>query len=256
MTAPAFTQVSDYLPDDALVAPTLLDAIGECITTWSARWFGDRTVRRDESSGCSPRVVDRPAPRHGWRNFGDGIWIDWSEQTPRGLALHALGRADHRSKSSAGDDTLLQLLGERIARDLGATLGSAAAAVSSTPDGAPGRAVTLKLRSTAQALGLTVAIDCAMLAALRKQQCPPWLPIPAKVQRLAVTLADVPVAIETTLGTARLGLSDLEGIEPGDTIVFEQRIDAPVAVRATATGTMIAHAKLVREDGQLTLIAN
>ena len=256
MTAPAFTIVSDYLPDDALVAPSLLNAIDERIAAWSARWFGDRAVRRDESSGCSPRVVDRPAPRHGWRSFGDGISIDCGEQTPQALALHALGRPDHRPKSSGGDDALLQLLGERIAHDLAATLAGASAAVSSAPDGALGRAVTLKLRSTAQALGLTVAIDCAMLAALRKQQCPPWLAAPAKAQPLAVVLADVPVAIETTLGTARLGLADLEGIEPGDTIVFEQRIDAPVAVRATATGTTIAQAKLVREDGQLTLIAN
>lgn len=249
-------QAADWLPDAALVAPAVLATLDARIEEWSSRWFGDRTVSRLDRAGTGGAVALRPAPRHGWRRFGPGMWIDWGEQTPGSLALQALGGGDRHPKGSAGDAELLELLGERIARDLTASLIKQAARLPGEAAAGPDRAVTLTLTSKSQALSVAIALDAGTLAAARKQQCGPYVPPKAEFQPLSRPLGEVPVAFDVALGSARLGLLEFEAVEPGDTIVLDQRIDAPLALRSTAIGTTIAQAKLVREDGRLMLTAS
>lgn len=148
------------------------------------------------------------------------------------------------------------MLGERLARDLAASLAKPPARPLMDHDSGPTRVVCFKLCSASQTLGLAVAIDAAVLAGLRKQQCPTWRPRDAQPRPLAAALGSVPVAFEVALGSVRIGLLEFEAIEPGDTIVLDQLVAAPIAVRATATGATIRDTRLVREDGQLTLTAS
>lgn len=249
------TQAADWLPDAALAAPAVLATLDGRIEEWSNRWFGDRTVRRAERAATAVTVTLRPAPRQGWRRFAPGLWIDWGEQTPRMLALQALGGGEH-AKVSAGDAELLELLGERVARDLAASLLKQPARLPGEATGGPERALTLTLCSKLQALSVAVALDAGTLAAARKQQCAPFAAKQPELRSLARPLGEVGVAFDVALGSARLGLLEFEAVEPGDTIVLEQRIDAPLPLRATATGTTIAQAKLVRDDGRLMLTAS
>jgi flagellar motor switch/type III secretory pathway protein FliN len=259
VTAPLSTQhlaqVSEWLPDEALVAAPTLAAIDARIAAWSARWFA-RAIRRQEGGGAPPAVAVSPMARHDWRRFAPGIWLDWGEHTSQTLALHALGRAEFRLKLTAEDERLVAMLGERLAHDLAASLVKSPARPIADRDGGPAKVVCFKLCSASQALGLTVAIDAALLVGLRTQQCLPWRPRDAQAQSLAAALGRVPVSFEVALGSVKIRLLEFEAIEPGDTIVLDQSIAAPIAMRSAANGAAIRDTRLVREDGQLTLTAS
>jgi flagellar motor switch/type III secretory pathway protein FliN len=248
-------QASEWLPDDALVAAPALAALDALIAAWSERWFA-RAVRRQEGGGAPPAVTVCPTPRHGWRRFAPGIWVDWGEKTPRALALHALGRAVAGLRLTADDERLIEMLGERLTRDLAANLVKSPAKALMDYNGEPGRTVCFTLCSAAQAPGLVVALDAALLVGLRKQQCPPWRPREALPQSLTAALGSVPVAFEAALGSVRIGLLEFEAIEPGDTIVLDQSVAAPIAIRSAANGASIRDTRLVREDSRLTLTAS
>lgn len=259
MTAPISTplsaRASEWLPDEALVAASTLAAIDARIAAWSSRWFAC-PIRRQETSGTPAAVTVGPVPRHGWRRFAPGLWLDWGEHTSQTLALQALGRAELRPKLTPDDEQLVELLGERLARDLAAILVKSPARPPTEHDGGPAKAFCFKLCGVSRAPGLTVAIDAAVLVGLHKQQCPPWQPREARAKPVGVVLGNVPVAFEVALGSASIGLLEFEAIEPGDTIVLDQPIAAPIAMRAAATGATIRDTRLVREDGQLTLTAS
>lgn len=255
LSAEASTRASEWLPDNALVAAAAVAAIDARVAAWSARWFAQPIGRR-EAGGTPAAVAVRPMPRLGWRRFGSGIWLDWGENTPQTLALHALGRAELRPKLTSDDGQLLDKLGERLARDLAASLLKSAAPPLAEHDNGPTRAVCFKLGSASQNLGLAVAIDAAVLAGLRKQLCSPCGARDAQPRPLGTVLASVPVAFEVALGSVTIGLLEFETIETGDTIVLDQSVSAPLAMRATVTGAAIRNTKLVREDGQLTLTAS
>ncbi|MFT4025394.1 MAG: FliM/FliN family flagellar motor switch protein [Novosphingobium sp.] len=238
----------DWLPDDALTAPAVLAAIDGRIEEWSARWFGDRKVRRQDKPG----IASSPAPRHGWRRLGGGIWADWNGSTAQAIALHALDRGDLRPRPAGDDERLLERLGERIADDLADCLGASPA----HGGAGPARGLACKLGTVSQAFALPILIDLGTMAVLRKRQCPPWRPAPAAPVPLAMPLAAVPVDFEVALGSVSMSLAELERIEPGDTIVLPRRIGEPIPLSATATGTTIGHATLVHEAGQLTLTAS
>jgi hypothetical protein len=264
MTAPGSRQlsatVSEWLPDSAVVAASVLAAIDARVAAWSARWFA-RPVRRQQgggqdSGGTPVAVAVNPLARHGWRGFGPGIWLDWGGSVPQVLALQALGRAELRPKLSPDDERLAEMLGERLACDLAASLVEAPVRSLRELDGEPTRAVCFKLVGAGQNAGVGVAIDITLLAGLRKQQCPPWRAVDARTRPLAAAVGGVPVAFEVSLGRVRVGLLEFEAIEPGDTLVLDQPVAAPIAVRAAATRATIRDARLVHQDEQLTLTAS
>lgn len=259
MTVPLSTQSSDHasewLPDEALTAPSALAAIDARIAAWSARWF-TRPVRRQTSGGTPAAVAVRPMPRHAWRRFAPGIWLDWGEHTAQTLALQALGRPESRPKLSPDDENLVGMLGERLASNLAMSLVKSLAQPLGEQDGGPGKVVCFKLCGATQNFGLAVAIDAALLARLRKQQCAPWQPRGVQTLPLGTVLGSIPVAFEIALGSVNIGLLEFEAIEPGDTIVLDQPIAGELSLRAAATGATIRDTRLVREDGQLTLTAS
>lgn len=248
--------VSEWLPDDALVAPSFLASIDARVAAWSTRWFGDRALGRYDKPGSPAKLAMGQIARHGWHRFGPGIWIDWGEQTAQTVALHAVDRADLHPKLSEDDEQLLALLGEKIAGDLAAGLARPSAPISADTRDSPDQGLAFKLCSTSQAVNLSISLDRTLLAELRKQQFPPWRPPVTEYRPLAAALAEVPVAFEVALGSVRMSLLEFEGIEPGDTIVLERRISDPIALQGTETGTTIGTAKLVREDGRLLLTAS
>lgn len=244
----------DWLPDEALVATPVLTSIDARIAAWSARWFM-RPVRRQEGGTAAAAVTVRPLPRHTWRGFGGGIWLDWNEQTARALALHALGRTELHPKITPDDERLLDKLGERLAEDLATSLTGSPARPSDDNVGLT-RAVCLKLGAESRKPGLAVAIDAGLLTHLRKRQCRPWEPARVQARPLMAAVGPVPVTYEVTLGRAAIGLTEFESIEPGDTIVLDQAVAAPIVMRAAATGASIRDTRLVRDDGHLTLTAS
>lgn len=264
MTVPVSNQLSDraseWLPDEALVAASAFAAIDARIAVWSARWFA-RPVRRQAGGGTPAALAVRPMPRHGWRRFAPGIWFDWGEHTAQALALQALGRPEPRPKLSPDDENLVAMLGERLASDLAMSLVKSLAQPLVKDDGGPARAICIKLSGATQTsglevAGLAVAIDAALLARLRQQQCPPWQPRDAQAQPFGAIFGSIPIAFEIALGSVSIGLLEFEAIELGDTIVLDQQVAGALSLRAAATGATIRATRLVREDGQLTLIAS
>ncbi len=258
MTAPLVTRsqaaVSEWLPDDALEGA--FAAIDECVATWSTRWFA-QPVRRLDVSGQRAAIGAYPSsPQQAWDPLAPGIWVDRGEHTSRNLALHALGRGELRPKLTCDDEQLLGKLGERLAHDLAVHLGKAPSRRSAEQNGTPEKATRITLASASRNSGMAIAIDATMLVSIRKQQCAPWQPLDALPQSLQAVLGNVPVAFEVALGSVAIGLLEFEAIEPGDTIVLDQRVDSPLAVRAAVTGATIRDARLVRGDGQLTLTAS
>lgn len=259
MTGSVSTQLAaraaEWLPDEALVAAPALAAIDARAAAWSARWFP--TPARRQANGATPAgVAVSPMPRHAWRRFAPGIWVDWGENTAQTLALHALGQAELRPRLTPDDENLVAILGERLARDLAMSLLKAPVRSPADRDEGPTRAVCFKLYWAPQGSSLTVAIDTAVMAGLRKQQCASWRPPGAQAQPLGAVIGSVPVAFEIALGSVSIGLLEFEAVEPGDTIVLDQPVAAPLALRAAATGVTIRDTRLVRQDGQLTLTAS
>ncbi|MEO5587425.1 MAG: hypothetical protein ABIQ81_07010 [Novosphingobium sp.] len=269
-------------------APALA-AIDARIAAWSTRWF-TRPVGRQQS-GPPASVTLSPAARHGWRRFGPGVWLDWGDPVAQMLALHAIGSGGGRtelqppptaanlpgSNLTAEDQRLLASLGECLARDLAASLSVARPAAPAAsrapaptpttttataspadpePAARPGKAIVFRLGRATPASSLAVAIDAALMATLRRQQCPAWHPREARPRSLGEAVGSLAVDFAVALGGVRIGLLEFEAIERGETIVLDQPVGLPIPLRAVTTGAAIRTAKLVREDGQLLLTAS
>lgn len=251
----------DWLPDTALVGPGLVDRLDSATAEWSEKWFGNRSIQRIGKADMSRPRGRNGVGENGWRGFAPGVWLDCQVQGSLAIARHALALGGTLPKASAADERLLAHYADRILQELAEQIAKAlnprGARPSDKPDGAQpeGTGIELKLQGTNGSPSLRLFIEASALVALRKRSCPPWRAAQAPASPLSLAFAASPVAFEVSLGVARMSALDLRNIAPGDVVVLERVTTDPVLLRACESGTVVAGARLLREDGEFQLKA-
>lgn len=245
----------DWLPDSSFSSPALAAAIQTVVDAWAGRWFG---VRAPEAQGAARAGMERRlAPGKVWRCLAEGIWLEWSEPTRLAYAQLALDQTPRDRSVAAADKQLLLLLSDRLAEELGKDLSLILHAKPATSLGGrvPTRGLLMAWHGKTGIPALELTIAHRALAALRRQQCPPWRATSAPRSTLTEALGDVQVEVEAVLGRAELSAFDLCGIATGDVVVIKRKSDEALELQRAGSECVLAHAVLTREHGELVLKA-
>lgn len=244
----------DWVPESALVAPSVLSEIDAVVAAWSRQWFAHRAFERIRPA-ASRSVGKAVANQTDWRSFAPGIAIGWSIGVANGLACNALALGGLVLKTSEADDRLMRHYADRIVRELAQALaklfGVAVGPSDKVADPADG--IEFQLVSAGKWPGLSLKIAKEALAGLCKRRCAAFRPPPAAKIPLAEALAALSVDVEASLGHAQISARELQTIAPGDIIILETAATDPVLLQSTLTHAVLKELKLAREGDELQL---
>jgi flagellar motor switch/type III secretory pathway protein FliN len=219
---------------------------------WQRRWFGERSAFAIQPIGSLGRCPSGKT----WEALGADLWLEWSVPTQLALAKTALDHSGNDRDLSADDRALLLGLAERMMLDLGENLRRLFSITSLGPEtpAQPGSRQGSKLElAAAQGRSLELFVGRPLIVRLRKLACAPVAPREVERPRLAEVVGECKVGFEARIGTAKLTALELRGIGCGDVVILEGAPGEQVELRHPKGNRPLAHARLTRENGALTL---
>lgn len=235
-----------WLPDACLTSERVGRRLSETVADWSRRW-----MVRGRWQAIGP-----------WQEMADGAdGSDWSmlrtggratlEGAPRAvlrLALAMLGE-DERTSFTPRDHRFLRRLAGQAIDDL-------VAAIDQLLPGGDGSAATWVGRPWSLPIGpgvepvLQVSIARSDLCLLARQAYPRGAVGP--LDTCGSALADMHVPISAHLGIATMDIAQFDVLEPGDVIVLDRPVTAPVKLLVAGRQTILP-CTLSQQDGALVL---
>jgi flagellar motor switch/type III secretory pathway protein FliN len=235
LTAPAWS----WLPDGALLSPSVIGAVDAALEAWSRRWFQDfRLVRQ--------RLVFSPAPSTPPVAVSTGRVAVRVGTGADDLAGRALDMDLSRLEMSEDDEAVVAALREALLQDLAQTLDSALAGDGETPGARDASgAVCLDLTDEDGRRMAVVETSRSVLAGARLAGLPARARRAAGLTSLRTALADVPVRLFAQAGSAAITLPEARRLAPGDVIVLDQKLDEAFDLVAENGGAGVACVRLV-----------
>lgn len=246
----------EWLPVQALANDQILAAIGAAVAKWTRLWFGSAKftlVDVETSRNYHPLDVDDKTARR----YGGGLWLINCEYYAQNLALLALDAVAKNLALTAGDRQLLTAFGERIVDGLANMI---AAELELEQEQYPDQAWTavhgslrIGLASANLDASMILVIEGAALVAFRKRLIAPYRPMSNVLSDRQSAVVRTPCTCSARFGFARLGKSDFVGLEAGDVIMLDQRIDEPVDLTLSTTGQLVAKASSRFDEDRLIM---
>lgn len=244
-------EVRDWLPPQVAERPAVRGKVAEVVGVWRRSWFQDLPLDVIRWELVMKDVY--AAPESGGRTFGGAI------------GAHVGARALTRLIEAAMDVSLLDGLTDadrrvvddvaaQMVEDLLASLESGLGLDPRQTSPKAGAGVRAAIGSDAGGVLLWIFLPMPALMALGQASLPPP---PAPVGKLTArrgALGDQEVEIEAILGGARLRLSDLASLAPGDVLVLDRALGEPAELRHCASGRVLAHGAISDADGSLELV--
>jgi hypothetical protein len=248
-----------------LVGTSVLASIEAAILPVLRAWAGEWGIAVDAVTAKAQRAFEHGAPgeRLAWSCFAAHdrhAYLGWHPAATEGLCalLFPPDLAPGRH------DAAMAQLAPAAAREAGEALASALA--NAAPGGA-GRAPASRTAPDgalyargAGAVVLSIAVGGARASLLLNGPCVHALAAPAGTPALPpltrVDLHDVlsgtGVALDLTVGTARVGLNNLMSLAVGDVIRLDTSVEQPVAMRL-ASGAIVLNGYMGKSDGRLAV---
>ena len=223
-----------WLPDTAAGAAAVERRFAEIVENWSAHWFA-RQILLPADPAASPAV--EPEGLRLLRSE-EGLTLGTDAAARRTIALLMLDAPAAQDAGTEDDGRLLERLANSVLDDLCGRLsvgsGTPATATrwleadeaSPQEDGAAFMAFASTPRHPL--VRLSVPRSIAATLARQKQSSSTGTASLAPLAPLADALRRQPVRLSAHLGSCRVTLADLVGLEPGDVLVLDTPLAEPV----------------------------
>ena len=208
-----------WLPDQALVAPEVLGRVDAALEAWSGRWFRryGLTRRRThfDALQAAPVVI-----------ASDRFVVRADDAALRSLAAEAVEPDLARLELTEDDERVIDGFRQTLLHDLVAGLEAA------LPAGAPAEVgsefnsgpVAFELAAEDGRRVAVIETSRAALAAVRlAAMAPPGSR--GDLVALRAALAEVPVQLSITLGSAALPVPEARRLAAGDIVILDRRLD-------------------------------
>lgn len=235
----------EWLPVQALADDQILAAIGAAVTKWAGLWFGIAKFElSDVETSCDYHPFDVRVETA--QRYGGGLWLVNYEGCAKNLALLALDAGSKNVAPTAGDLQLLTAFGERIVDDFANVIVDELGLEQNRyPDQAwtaANGSLRIGVASPDLDMLMTLVIEGAALVAFRKQLIAPYRPKSDVLSDRQSAGMRTPCTCSARFGFAKLGKSDFVGLEAGDVIMLDRRIDEPIDLMFSTTGRLVAEA--------------
>lgn len=225
------SDLTPWLPAEALSPVHFEQAISSLVGDWSSHWFPKA------KASCRPQLrspLGRSSQQLAWRSWGQECGTCLDEAGRLALAEAMLDRAIAANAVQASDQPLLNDITNRCVDDL---LGRLSWLIDHdrTPDLSgealgPDSGAVWDIGLKRSGVTITLVISRSALVRWRKQLVPA-----SKAPKLAgvvQALRAQPVGLGLDLGRGSLTLTELENLAPGDVIILDRAVDAPLELLA------------------------
>jgi hypothetical protein len=230
----------NWLPDGALASPDLLGRVDGAVAEWSGRWFKDHRLVRQRlqyaSAPASPPAVASTA-RFSIRATPAAVEV---------LTGHALDADLSRLEKGESDQTIIDALSEVLLRDLAAALDAVFGMDGASPAAAdPSGGVLIELTDEDGRRAVVIETSRAVLAAARLAGLSERTRRGPPLASIGTAVADVPVTLSASVGSATITLPEARRLAVGDVIVLDRPLDQPIDLVSASGGSAVACARLV-----------
>jgi len=221
-----------WLPDSALGAGGLDQALADAARQWSTKWLARKSVRP-----LGTLAAARMPPGEGarWLVLDDDVAIAISDAAADRLAMLMLGESMPPATVADADrgvlgrliDAALQDLCRHIAEALGFSPETRWRELGAGEVSSIDRMCQLGVDTATPLLHFAVATDVLIARAKARAG---RSPMRERVRPVAAGLAAQQVDISASLGRCALTLADLAGLGVGDVLVLDRTAEAPLAL--------------------------
>jgi len=220
----------------------LVELVEQRFARWAREWLPAQPAPRLE---CFAAL---PAASGEWIAAGSGgEW--WAIGAAAG-EIDALAAALCGRDARAGRSALAAQAARAAAAELAAALAGANAAPlegATPPPPARGSAGVSALAVVGDArLRLASSAEWTLRALKERLPAPP----PARLTGWRQAIAPLPVGLRVVAGWAELELGELRGLEVGDVITLDARLERPMRVELGASGAPVCSARLGLREGR------
>lgn len=253
-------EFSDWLPIDALTNPAITSVFGPVVNAWSKRWFGERPFELKRVSPQLAKSTLKP-DKEVWRDFGNGIFINWAVKSQLALASQALHLAKAQHKYSAEDKHLMLSFAECISADLAQAIIGIVGQEVKQPENSAEQfeccgALELEICGVSELACINVGISVGALAGMRKSQCVRYIPDEIQTASILDILGPAKIAVAAKLGHASISVQDFRDLVEGDVIVLDRALSDPLEVCTEHSDLTLFVVTLKQDRDQLFLTAN
>lgn len=230
----------NWLPEGALSSPVVLALVDGVVSDWSGRWFcAHRLVRQRlhyADAPVSPAVVASTAR----------VAVRATPAAVETLTGHALDTDLSRLETNDTDQAITATLGVILLQDLATALEAALVADGgAAPAAAEGfGGVLIELTDEDGRRMLVIETSRAVLAGARLAALPERAPRKRALTPVRTAVADVPVTLSASLGSAAITLPEARRLAPGDVIVLDRPLDQAIDLIPANGGPVVACARL------------
>lgn len=252
--------VRHWLPLNVVEREVVRAKLDETVARWSTNWFSKTQA---SVSGLEPR---RSLPRAS----DDSAWLVY----PSGIAIHCPTRSAMRLSDWALDiklgllnptptdrevlDGFSRALLDDLAQTIALSLGCDGADVDAIDDtselfgGLGGAVVEIDDDNGGSLLWAAVPLQ-SVLPLCRSSLAQAAEP-QGRLGTLVEGIGPLPLSFEATLGSAHLTLSELRNLAPGDVLVLDTLLGAPVELILSGGGKLVARGELTEIDHEVALV--
>lgn len=248
--------VHDWLPVEALAAEPVRTRLSSAVEGWSGDWFG--RLRTTLASLEPLEAEDFKRCVGDWRPLGRTSRMECAPSIAHRLAAWALDAEPHLNGTRALDLRLMQIFGDQMLGDLAERVEDAlglgdGSYNDSRMDAGPCGGLILGIAGSAGGALLSLAVPAVAAIPYRKAALgarpAPCLAVPSMMD----SLGGIQVALEATLGQAEIALEDLTGLRPGDVLILDREIEAPVEFTLAGSAHVLGRGRLSAAEGGLAL---
>jgi hypothetical protein len=228
-----------WLPRESISPPALNAALGETLRAWTQEWCA--------AAATSATIFDiadlqTTIAEQGSAYGGEFLQVHLPPRGRRLLLNEALGRTIEQEACNESDRLLLDVLVERIVRDLIARLENRLGHFAASTHG---QRLALGIGYSDEALCTLVAPAQAVVP-LIKEMATKSHTGSKKPSRRRDALASLMVGLEAVLGTAEVRVDDIRGLATGDILLLDTPADGMADLRIIKTTQKIMSGKIGR----------
>jgi len=228
----------NWLPDEALVAPDVLQRLDETLQVWSHRWFPRHVLTRRRTMFGTRQATAVAAST-------DCVSVRMDVAAVQALGGEAIAADLGRLELTEGDrrvvDGFCQALLEDLVRSLDAALPGAADADPPPPGSGP---VAFELAAEdGRSVGV-IETSRAVLAAARLAGMRPSTRPRPELNRLRAAVGELPVRLSVRLGSAAVAVPEARRLTAGDVVILDRALDQPLEIVSAAPEAVVACARM------------
>jgi flagellar motor switch/type III secretory pathway protein FliN len=249
----------EWMPAEALAAPSVGAAIEAAAAAWGRAWLGSERLKL-KSFGLGAPAMRDPHLDLCWRVYRSEVAVAVSAKAGGRLTSRALAARPGDAAQTERDKALIDQVERRLLAALAAAVeeafgirGQIRAEPEAVENPCRGDRALSAVLADEDGDTILLAIPAAAAVRFRKSRIPrPSAKRPALTPLLKAA-APATVEVEARLGGADLILADLRSLAPGDVLVLDRGLGEPADLVLAGSSLPFARGQIAGADRQLTL---